>query len=506
MPILMTEPCEMGVDILWKQCDEDQYPRGLEYLEEAVEAGDPEALFFLGHCYSWGGAVGFNDKKAYECYKEGARAGSYRCVLGALRAGQYDDEIKEAAKYALKECYEKVLEAANEGEAFAAFQIGAAIEWESVFKILPEEEQKTENCLLWYKKAADGGIVEAMVKLGKCYLNGQFTEKDPEKAIYYADQAAARGNAWGLYRMGIYHLEHDRMEAAFAYFNAASIQGDDKAPFHLGKMYLSGNGVERDIGKAVEAFETAVAREDTRCLVELGNIFYDDIIIERDYDKAFYWYSRAYSAGEKQVALALGHLYLRPSKVQDIHKAEKLFLEAQETEQDGAASLALGHLYYDGIGREIDLKTAISYFETGAELGEPECRELLGNLYFLGDEELEPNYERAFYWFDLLEKADALLSYSKLAYLYWRGYGCEPDEERAIALFEKAAEIECDGYALYELGRLHEERGDSQEDLDIAVDYYEQALDMGYEEADERLSCFKKTLFGKWKVVEPHDS
>lgn len=36
--------------------------------------GDAEAWFFLGHCYSWGdGAVGFNEKKAYECYLRGLR-------------------------------------------------------------------------------------------------------------------------------------------------------------------------------------------------------------------------------------------------------------------------------------------------------------------------------------------------------------------------------------------------------------------------------------------------
>lgn len=97
MAVLMSELCSQGADLIWKQCNEELFAQGLEYLERAAEDGDADALFFLGHCYSWGdAAVGFNDKKAYECYLAGAEAGSARCVLGALRAGQYDERLPGA--------------------------------------------------------------------------------------------------------------------------------------------------------------------------------------------------------------------------------------------------------------------------------------------------------------------------------------------------------------------------------------------------------------------------
>ena len=81
MAILMTGLCEKGVELIWKQCNEELYPQGIEYLEEAAHAGDAEGWFFLGNCYSWGdGAVGFSDKKAYECYKKGIGGGKGRPV------------------------------------------------------------------------------------------------------------------------------------------------------------------------------------------------------------------------------------------------------------------------------------------------------------------------------------------------------------------------------------------------------------------------------------------
>ena len=35
MAILMTGLCEKGVELIWKQCNEELYPQGIEYLEEA---------------------------------------------------------------------------------------------------------------------------------------------------------------------------------------------------------------------------------------------------------------------------------------------------------------------------------------------------------------------------------------------------------------------------------------------------------------------------------------
>lgn len=500
MAILMTGLCEKGVNLIWKQCNEALFSEGLQYLNEAVRAGDPEALFFLGYCYSWGdAAVGFNDKKAYECYKEGARSGSYRCVLGALRTGQYDEELKEAARYTPEESYQKVLEAAKRGEAFAAYQIGEGYEWETIFDLIPEEGKK-ENCLSWYEKAAKGGIVEAMVKLGKCYLNGRFTEKDPEKVLHYADLAAACGDVWGLYRMGVHHYEEKNEEAAFAYFYAASSQGDKKSPYYMGKMYRSGAGTERSIELAIEAFETAAFRGETECLIELGDLFYRDELIERDDEKAFYWYNRAYEAGECRAAFPLGKLYLRSPKFHDYEKAEKLLREAADKVTDGTVQLALGNMCREGLCHKPDMEQAVAFYEAGAGVENAECMELLGTLYFQG-EVIEQDYEKAFYWLDQCLKKGTIQSYSKLAFLYLKGYGCEPDEEKAIELFEKGADTECDGYAMYELGYIYERRNESQEDLEAAVQYYECAIEMGNESAKRRFSHFKKTLFGKWKVV-----
>ena len=86
-------------------------------------------------------------------------------------------------------------------------------------------------------------------------------------------------------------------------------------------------------------------------------------------------------------------------------------------------------------------------------------------------------------------------------YLYMKGEGCEKDEEKAIELFERAARTEYDGNALYELGYLYENRGETSENLEKAADYYQKAIEMGNENAARRFSHFKKSLFGRWKLI-----
>lgn len=521
MAILMTGLCEKGAEIIWKQCNEELFPQGLTYLEEAAYAGDAEAWFFLGHCYSWGdGSVGFNEKKAYECYKRGAAGGSARAVLGAVRAGQYDEEMKKAAALSLEESFRRVRDAAAQGEGFAAWQIGEAVEWENAVGLLPEEEQGCEHCISWYRQAAEDGIVPAMVKLGKCYRNGRYVEADRDAFLEWADRAAARGDAWGLYQMGCYYKESPQeanWQAAFQYFQAAAYQGDSASLLELGRMYLEGRGTERDVKKAVASLEAAAAREETESFGLLGDIFYRDELVERNDEAAFYWYSRAYGAGQERVARPLALLYLSPSPRQDIQKGKKLLEEAAGRETDGQACLALGHLIESSrCGRgdaeaeaeretEADVEpgaeTARSWYEKGAAMGNPECMEILGCLYEQGEDGLTPDYEKAFYWLDRCEKAGTLQSFSRLAHLYMKGLGCQADEEKGRELYERAAETEGDGTALYELGFFWERKNTSSGDLERAAQYYRQAIEKGNESAARRFSHFKKGLLGKWKII-----
>ena len=119
----------------------------------------------------------------------------------------------------------------------------------------------------------------------------------------------------------------------------------------------------------------------------------------------------------------------------------------------------------------------------------------------VGEEGVDRDYAKAFEWLNRCEEAGSLQSASKLGYLYMKGEGCTADENKAKELFERAAQTECDGYALYELGFIYERKNESPEDLERAAQCYQKAIEMGNESASRRFSHFKKGLFGRWKIT-----
>lgn len=627
-----------GMDSLYKQCDSSHYEEAIGWIDEAARAGDADAWYVLGHCFSWGdGGVGFNKEKAYDCFLRGARGGSSLAVLGALRAGLFDDTMRREALYTVRECWNRVRSEADMGDEYAAWQVAETLEWGDLSRLTEEElnvllprEEDTEDggaagtvgdgeveehsasageqatsdpagigeeetaeataaraaagtsrdsaadraaermdadsaadragegtgaestadragegiatesaadraagetvaekdtrlrirrvitkpfprfmipepriSMVYYSKAAEAGIVSAMEKIGKHCREGRLIPVDIEGFLLWARKCASLGNAWGLCEMGLYSLEKGDDEAAFRYLEAAEIQGDPRAFYPLGMYYLEGKVTERDLDKAVSCLEKAGKMNDNRSFMALGNLFYQDILVERDDGKAFYWYSKAYGDGYGEAALALAHLYLRDTEYQDNEKAVRLLEEAGaavDPAVSGEANLMLGNIFRDGLIGIQDPVRAVYFYETGARTGNPECMELAAMMYYQGEDGLEPDYDKAFYWLNLCEQNGTLQSCSKLATLYLEGWGCEADEERARELFEKASRTEYDGYAFYMLGKIAEQNG-TPDDLEYAVRMYDTAIDMGYSEATKRLSHFRKTIFGHWKVT-----
>ncbi len=360
-----------------------------------------------------------------------------------------------------------------------------------------------EMCIAYYQAAAAGGIASAIEKLGRCYQEGQYIPADEEQYLACAAECAKLGNAWGLCELGQRCEAEGNGDFAFQYFRAADIQGDKRAALPLGRYYLAGKVTRRDVKAAEDCFEKAAESGDPGSFLELGNLFYRDELVERDDEKAFYWYSLAYSKGYREAALPLAKLYLRDAETRSVPKAVNLLQEAAKSGQQETvreASLALGNIYRDGITGTAEPMEAVRWYENGAKAGSAECAELLGLFYYQGEDGVPADDGKAFTWLNRCYEKGTLQAVSKLATLYLEGRGCDADEKKAFALFEEASGKEYDGYAFYMLGGLYEKRGGS-DNLEKAVDCYQQASSMGYEGAAAKLGHFKKNLFGRWKVT-----
>lgn len=95
------------------------------------------------------------------------------------------------------------------------------------FKVAQHYDKKGsyKDAMLWYEKAAEGGIVEALYELSLCYDLPKGCEKDSEKA--------------------------------FRLCLGAAKQGLEKAQYRVACGYENGLGTDKDLDQAIYWFEQA---------------------------------------------------------------------------------------------------------------------------------------------------------------------------------------------------------------------------------------------------------
>lgn len=103
---------------------------------------------------------------------------------------------------------------------------------------------------MWFKKAAEQNDARAFWNLGKCYLDGEGTEKDEAKAIEYYQKSASAGDMYGqaelalAYQFGQGGLKEDPKKA-FELYQLSATQGLASAQSLLAYCYENGVGTKK---------------------------------------------------------------------------------------------------------------------------------------------------------------------------------------------------------------------------------------------------------------------
>jgi len=135
----------------------------------------------------------------------------------------------------------------------------------------------------------------------------------------------------------------DAAAAAREYARLAEA-GEAVAQAHLGYMYYTGEGVNRDYGKAVEWFRKAAAQGNADAQYNLAVAYAFGEGVEQDYKQAADWYRKAAEQGHAVARYSLGLSYTYGEGVeQDYEQALRWFESAAGQDyaaaQEAAASL-----------------------------------------------------------------------------------------------------------------------------------------------------------------------
>ncbi|WP_314342962.1 tetratricopeptide repeat protein [Haemophilus parahaemolyticus] len=117
-------------------------------------------------------------------------------------------------------------------------------------------------------------------------------------------------------QQGLTAYKQSDYQTAFKLWLPLAEQGDAKAQFNLGNMYLNGRGVKQDDFEAVKWYRKAAEQGDAEAQANLGSAYTAGRGVRQDDTEAVKWVTKAAENGSAAGQFKLGVAYLLGLSVQ----------------------------------------------------------------------------------------------------------------------------------------------------------------------------------------------
>ncbi len=246
----------------------------------------------------------------------------------------------------------------------------------------------------------------------------------------------------------------------FEELKAKADKGDANAQFEIGRRYDSGEGVTKDMHKAVIWFRKAAEQGNAIAQNDLGMAYEYGDGIDKNHEMAFLWTKKSADQGYATAMNNLAFMYKNGTGVpKNPKKAFELWHKAAEL-GDSTAQNNLAFSYREGWGVAANQEKAFEWWKKAADSDHIGSCDIVANALEEGLG-VEKNQNEAKEWktkaFKLLlknaEKGD-LESQFQIALRYRRGEGTDKNLDLAFEWMKKSAE---GGYlkAQAELGSMY---------------------------------------------------
>lgn len=179
---------------------------------------------------------------------------------------------------------------------------------------------------LWGK-----GFVSSAYHLGRAYRDGLGPLPDDERAEEWFRCSAETGDSQSQYALGKLLQERGRISEAVSWYERACELGSQYAQYSLGKMYLLGNGVPKDVSKAIQLLMSSANQGNQYAQYVLGKLCLQGKEVEKDLEAAEYWLTLSAVQGNAPAQFLLDHRQHDPSvlfcTVRLLHHMSNIFWE-----------------------------------------------------------------------------------------------------------------------------------------------------------------------------------
>lgn len=336
------------------------------------------------------------------------------------------------------------------------------------------------------KVLSDKGNAEAQYRLACCYLSGEGIDADEAKAYHYFHEAA--------------NQDHPHAQVQLGKFCELG-KGGQSNPF---RDVLFPEECLIDLEEAATWYMKAANQNDTEGYLNLGRCYEQGIGLPRDLVKARRCYSRAANENCNEAKVAAAMLYLRSLGCQNTDKSVAQGMLRELAETVPAAKTALGICYQHGHGITPDIVEAVRLYREAADMGDAQAKYQLAKCYAQGT---GVEMDMSAYFTLLQEAADMGCPEAAIESRFdpptWQADDqgsalaqcllaeCLPEEwsgEEILCLYSTAAKT---GYqpAVYGMAKCHERGIGTQPDYDRAVYLYKRAANAGEVDAMVRLAA-----------------
>ncbi|MEZ5932244.1 MAG: tetratricopeptide repeat protein [Alphaproteobacteria bacterium] len=298
----------------------------------------------------------------------------------------------------------------------------------------------------------------------------------------YSDRLA--GSYGSAYGRGSEALRAKDFEAAAEQYGFAAGSGHPKALIAYGRLFASGQGVERDPARAAALFEEAYQKSSSfksRAAYELGLLLMEGGDgLEADQARARELMAEALDGGEIRAASTLGRIYQKGQGVEpDPGQAIVYYREAAPTNAYAARDLALLLAETGAAEAEIAEATelAVGQFEARAEAGDDGSWIQLARI-FSSDEIVDRDSDRVMRYLENVDASGDPRLQINLARIYEQ-IGARQEQNRMLRLAADAGDVR----AQTRLARIYLQSRSPDANGAVGRYYAERAIGQGSESA-----------------------
>ena len=446
------------------------YSKAMLWLQKSAENDYVPSYYQLGRIYYHGFGVDKNLDTAFKWYRKGAEGN-----LGA-------------AQYALSFMY-KNGEGCKKNNIKAYYWIEKAAEndYEDAYYIVGKSylegiyfDVDYEKAYYYLKKGYEALDTNCIESLGDMYINGLYVNRNVSYGLELYEKCIDYGNKELFYKIGKVYEDEGLIRQAIASYSAGYDSGDIKCTQRLGIIYYNGEGVVRDIDRAIKYMEVAADKKAPHAMYMLGiaylrlnkfgentlsktkELFEAAVELKSPYAAEYLAYimlnelREGKSVNENLLLRYIqfgvendlvdsmfqyGYIYEKGIAVKkDIEKAFYYYKMAADN-KCLKAIVRLGDWYKNGDFLVADIDMAISYYTKAVTLRDIDSIEKVVEIYEKGIGNRKSDIKALYYVFKLTE-LDALKGKSKLAYYCFKGIGVEIDADKGNELINEIEEID----------------------------------------------------------------